>query len=151
MNGQARLLQYKQDSEWSATPERPLLNPFAFNTGQREAGRLRARPAGRSQVVRRLGRAEEQLSLVDFLNAFLAQPKSNGTYKQLQLKWLKITFDDLPNQPLLPGIDRSNNVAAVPGPVPTSPSRPARRWRELITTAAGPESADRDVDERLPC
>jgi polar amino acid transport system substrate-binding protein len=42
-------------------------------------------------------------SLVDFLNAFLAQQKSNGTYKQLQVKWLKITFDDLPNQPLLPG------------------------------------------------
>src|SRR6266481_8787699 len=42
-------------------------------------------------------------SLVDFLNTFLAQQKSNGTYKQLQLKWLKITFDDLPNQPLLPG------------------------------------------------
>jgi polar amino acid transport system substrate-binding protein len=42
-------------------------------------------------------------SLVDFLNAFLVQQKSNGTYKQLQGKWLKITFDDLPNQPLLPG------------------------------------------------
>jgi polar amino acid transport system substrate-binding protein len=42
-------------------------------------------------------------SLADFLNAFLTQQKSNGTYKQLQLKWLKITFDDLPNQPLLPG------------------------------------------------
>jgi len=42
-------------------------------------------------------------SLVDFLNAFLAQQKSNGTYKQLQSKWLRITFDDLPNQPLLPG------------------------------------------------
>ena len=42
-------------------------------------------------------------SLVDFLNAFLAQQKSNGTFKQLQAKWLKITFDDLPNQPMLPG------------------------------------------------
>src|SRR6266849_4262618 len=42
-------------------------------------------------------------SLVDFLNAFLAQQKSNGTYKQLQSKWLRIMFDDLPNQPLLPG------------------------------------------------
>jgi polar amino acid transport system substrate-binding protein len=41
--------------------------------------------------------------LLDFLNAFLSQQKSNGTYKQLQAKWLKITFDDLPNQPLLPG------------------------------------------------
>ena len=42
-------------------------------------------------------------SLVDFLNAFLAQQKSNGTFKQLQAKWLKITFDDLPNRPMLPG------------------------------------------------
>ena len=42
-------------------------------------------------------------SLVDYLNAFLAQQKSNGTFKQLQAKWLKITFDDLPNQPMLPG------------------------------------------------
>src|SRR6201987_5742193 len=41
--------------------------------------------------------------LVDYLNAFLAQQKSNGTFKQLQAKWLKITFDDLPNQPMLPG------------------------------------------------
>jgi len=41
--------------------------------------------------------------LVEFLNAFLSQQKTNGTYKQLQAKWLKITFDDLPNQPLLPG------------------------------------------------
>src|SRR3989441_940730 len=42
-------------------------------------------------------------SLMDFLNAFLAQQKTNGTYKQLQAKWLKITFEDLPNQPMLPG------------------------------------------------
>jgi len=41
--------------------------------------------------------------LFDFLNGFLAQQKSNGAYKQLQSKWLKITFDDLPSQPLLPG------------------------------------------------
>jgi polar amino acid transport system substrate-binding protein len=47
-------------------------------------------------------------SLVDFLNAFLGQQKANGTYKQLQAKWLKITFDDLPNQPMLPG-DRPVN------------------------------------------
>lgn len=42
-------------------------------------------------------------ALVDFLNAFLSQQKANGTFKQLQGQWLKITFDDLPNQPLLPG------------------------------------------------
>jgi len=46
---------------------------------------------------------KDNKSLVDFLNTFLTQQKSNGTYKQLQLKWLKITFDDLPSQPLLPG------------------------------------------------
>jgi len=42
-------------------------------------------------------------SVADFLNAFLAQQKKNGTFKELQAKWLKITFDDLPNQPMLPG------------------------------------------------
>jgi polar amino acid transport system substrate-binding protein len=41
--------------------------------------------------------------VTDFLNAFLAQQKKNGTFKELQGKWLKITFDDLPNQPMLPG------------------------------------------------
>jgi len=41
--------------------------------------------------------------LVDYLNAFLVQQKQNGTFKQLQAQWLKITFDDLPNQPMLPG------------------------------------------------
>jgi polar amino acid transport system substrate-binding protein len=33
----------------------------------------------------------------------LAQAKADGSMKQLQTEWLKITFDDLPNQPLLPG------------------------------------------------
>ena len=42
-------------------------------------------------------------SLADFLNAFLAQQKSGGAFKQLQGKWLKITFDGLPNQPMLLG------------------------------------------------
>jgi polar amino acid transport system substrate-binding protein len=41
--------------------------------------------------------------LLEFLNAFLAQEKANGTFKKLQTEHLKITFDDLPNQPLLPG------------------------------------------------
>jgi polar amino acid transport system substrate-binding protein len=41
--------------------------------------------------------------LVDFLNGFLAQQKSSGSFRELQAKWLKITFDDLPAQPLLPG------------------------------------------------
>lgn len=43
-----------------------------------------------------------------FLNAFLAQEKSNGTFKKLQAEHLKITFDDLPDRPLLPG-DRKIN------------------------------------------
>jgi polar amino acid transport system substrate-binding protein len=41
--------------------------------------------------------------LLDFLNAFLAQQKTNGTFTKLQAEHLKITFDDLPSQPLLPG------------------------------------------------
>ena len=41
--------------------------------------------------------------VVDYLNTFLAQQKSNGTMKKLQTQWLKITFDDMPSQPMLPG------------------------------------------------
>jgi polar amino acid transport system substrate-binding protein len=41
--------------------------------------------------------------LVQFFNAFLAGEKSNGDFKRLQAEYLKITFDDLPNEPLLPG------------------------------------------------
>lgn len=42
-------------------------------------------------------------SLLEFLDSFLEKQKANGTFKELQAKWLKITFDDLPNKPLLPG------------------------------------------------
>ena len=42
-------------------------------------------------------------SVVDYLNTFLAQQKSSGSMKQLQSQWLKITFDDMPSQPMLPG------------------------------------------------
>ena len=42
-------------------------------------------------------------SVLDFLNKFLTQEKSNGTFKKLQGEYLKITFDDLPNEPMLPG------------------------------------------------
>jgi polar amino acid transport system substrate-binding protein len=42
-------------------------------------------------------------SVLGFLNAFLTQEKSDGTFKKLQAEHLKITFDDLPSQPLLPG------------------------------------------------
>jgi polar amino acid transport system substrate-binding protein len=42
-------------------------------------------------------------SLLQFLDAFLSKEKEDGTYKAYQAKYLKITFDDLPNEPLLPG------------------------------------------------
>jgi polar amino acid transport system substrate-binding protein len=46
---------------------------------------------------------KDNASLLKFLDAFLSQEKANGTYKAFQAKYLKITFDDLPNEPLLPG------------------------------------------------
>jgi polar amino acid transport system substrate-binding protein len=42
-------------------------------------------------------------SVTDFLDAFLAQQKANGTFHKLQEEHLKIIFDNLPNEPLLPG------------------------------------------------
>jgi polar amino acid transport system substrate-binding protein len=42
-------------------------------------------------------------SLLQFLNDFLAKEKADGDFKKLQAEYLKITFDDLPNEPLLPG------------------------------------------------
>jgi polar amino acid transport system substrate-binding protein len=47
-------------------------------------------------------------SLLGFLNAFLEQQKADGTFRKLQSEYLKITFDGLPNEPLLPG-DRKMN------------------------------------------
>lgn len=47
-------------------------------------------------------------SLLDFLNAFLAKAKADGSAKKLQAEYLKITFDGLPSEPLLPG-DRKIN------------------------------------------
>lgn len=41
--------------------------------------------------------------LVNYLNQFLAAMRESGELKQLQQKWLKVTFDNLPNQPMLPG------------------------------------------------
>lgn len=49
--------------------------------------------------------------LVDYLNQFLTQMRESGELKKLQQKWLKVTFDRLPKQPLLPGdrpITRAN-------------------------------------------
>jgi polar amino acid transport system substrate-binding protein len=41
--------------------------------------------------------------LVDYLNQFLTDLRQSGELKTLQQKWLKVTFDHLPTQPLLPG------------------------------------------------
>ena len=41
--------------------------------------------------------------LLDLLNHFLNSQRENGELKTLQAKWLKITFENLPTQPLLPG------------------------------------------------
>jgi polar amino acid transport system substrate-binding protein len=41
--------------------------------------------------------------VTDFLNSFLSREKANGSFKKLQKEHLKIIFDTLPNEPLLPG------------------------------------------------
>jgi ABC-type amino acid transport substrate-binding protein len=41
-------------------------------------------------------------SVLEFLNAFLAEQKANGTFARLQAKY-NISYSELPNQPLLPG------------------------------------------------
>lgn len=41
--------------------------------------------------------------LLDLLNHFLNSQREQGDLKQLQAKWLRITFDNLSTQPLLPG------------------------------------------------
>jgi polar amino acid transport system substrate-binding protein len=41
--------------------------------------------------------------LLDLLNRFLSSLNEQGELKPLQEKWLKISFKDLPTQPLLPG------------------------------------------------
>jgi polar amino acid transport system substrate-binding protein len=46
--------------------------------------------------------------LLEWLNGFLAREKADGGFKTLQAEYLKITFDDLPNEALLPG-DRKMN------------------------------------------
>ncbi|MBO0754610.1 MAG: transporter substrate-binding domain-containing protein [Bradyrhizobiaceae bacterium] len=46
---------------------------------------------------------KDNSSLLQFLDAFLAKAKADGTFKRLQAQYLKITFDDLPDEPLLPG------------------------------------------------
>jgi polar amino acid transport system substrate-binding protein len=41
--------------------------------------------------------------LLDLLNQFLQQQRDQGEMKKLQQDWFKITFDTLPQKPLLPG------------------------------------------------
>ncbi|MGC8712786.1 MAG: transporter substrate-binding domain-containing protein [Leptodesmis sp.] len=41
--------------------------------------------------------------LLDLLNQFLQQQWEQGTLKKLQQDWFKMTFDNLPQEPLLPG------------------------------------------------
>lgn len=41
--------------------------------------------------------------LLEFLNGYLNAVRQQGELKRLQEKWLKITFDQLPTAPLLPG------------------------------------------------
>lgn len=41
--------------------------------------------------------------LLDVLNQFLLRQRAQGELKKLQEYWFKITFDNLPEQPLLPG------------------------------------------------
>lgn len=41
--------------------------------------------------------------LLELLNRFLDSQRQSGELKRLQAKWLKITFDNLSTQPLLPG------------------------------------------------
>lgn len=41
--------------------------------------------------------------LVGYLNQFLVSMRESGELKKLQQKWLKVTFDNLPTQPMLPG------------------------------------------------
>ena len=42
-------------------------------------------------------------ALLDLLNRFLSSLREQGELKLLQEKWLKISFENLPTQPLLPG------------------------------------------------
>lgn len=42
-------------------------------------------------------------SLLNMLNSFLRSLREKGELHQLQKKWLKISFEHLPTQPLLPG------------------------------------------------
>lgn len=67
--------------------------PEVFELGERIGGRSYAAWAVR----------KDNRTLLEFLNAFLARVRADGTMRRLQEQWLKITFDDLPMEPRLPG------------------------------------------------
>lgn len=52
--------------------------------------------------------------LLNFLNGFLGDLRQGGELKKLQEKWLKITFDRLPIEPLLPGDRSLHSISASP-------------------------------------
>lgn len=67
--------------------------PDAFELGERVSGR-----AYHAWPVKKGNK-----DLLAFLNGFLAKVKANGEMKRLQEKWLGRSFDELPNEPRLPG------------------------------------------------
>ena len=42
-------------------------------------------------------------ALVDYLNQFLLQVRESGELNRLQQRWLRVSFEQLPQEPLLPG------------------------------------------------
>jgi polar amino acid transport system substrate-binding protein len=67
--------------------------PDVFELGERVSGR-----AYHAWPVKKGNK-----DLLAFLNGFLAKVKANGEMKRLQEKWFGRSFDDMPNEPRLPG------------------------------------------------
>ncbi|WP_233746191.1 transporter substrate-binding domain-containing protein [Leptodesmis sichuanensis] len=67
--------------------------PAIFELGERVSRKLYA-----AWAVKKGNR-----ELLDLLNQFLQQQREQGTLKKLQQDWFKMTFDNLPQEPLLPG------------------------------------------------
>lgn len=67
--------------------------PETFELGERVSGR-----AYHAWPVKKGNK-----DLLAFLNAFFAKVKANGEMKRLQEKWFGRSFDDMPNEPRLPG------------------------------------------------
>lgn len=67
--------------------------PEVFELGERVSGRdYHAWPVKKGNK-----------ELLAFLNGFLAKVKANGEMKRLQEKWFGRSFDDMPDEPRLPG------------------------------------------------